>query len=418
LDAFRDRKVPKLANLHRARKSKIRIPEPTFWCEASVVARVSRQELAFLRPPIDPPLIVRSASALEDSTASSNAGRFCSVAVPEERDFAAALRRVVDSMLLSGGCHQGFVFVQPLIVAPIAGITFFDGFYFEETSAPGGNADLTAGERRGTVSRGHMAPGDARSQWLQRVARVFGDRLDLEWAQLESGERVLLQARPALFPIRRNPILSLANHKEVFGDPPSPWMLSVIAAASPAVLHYFDSVEPAVATWNELYAIELGERPWINFSVFFRLMDHWGLPRLMVTESIGGDVPSTRAGATNLPRLISKLPTLARIAAKNWATAVTMNRKLKALHSAVGGANGLAELHEVYVRATITSFQINLALIQIQSVCARIRHALGMRSSANVVTWEMMDAYSRLATLPSEGERARGLDEWLGSAKK
>ena len=102
------------------------------------------------------------------------------------------------------------------------------------------------------------------------------------------GTRVILQVRPALFPIRRNETLSLANHKEILGDPPSPWMVGLAAEVSGPVMSYFATIDPVVGTWAESYAVELVERAWLNLSAFLRLLDHWGLPRTMIAEGFGG----------------------------------------------------------------------------------------------------------------------------------
>ena len=127
-------------------------------------------------------------------------------------------------------------------------------------------------------------------------------RIDLEFARDARGW-VLLQVRPALFPVVRNETLSLANHKEILGDPPSPWIVSVLSDAGREVLSFFAAVDPEVGKWDETYAVELAERAWMNFSFFFRLMDHWGLPRAFVTEGVGGE-----GGAGGPPRPLRALP--------------------------------------------------------------------------------------------------------------
>ena len=80
-----------------------------------------------------------------------------------------------------------------------------------------------------------------------------------------------MQVRPALFPVTRNPTLSLANHKEILGDPPSPWTVGAMVEGGREVMRHFAAVDPAVAEWDEVYAVELAERVWMNFSTFFRL---------------------------------------------------------------------------------------------------------------------------------------------------
>jgi len=125
--------------------------------------------------------------------------------------------------------------------------------------------------------------------WLASIYAVFGKddpRLDLEFARDAAGY-VLLQVRPALFPVVRNPTLSLANHKEILGDPPSPWMVAALVEAGKD-LSFPAQADPAIAAWGECYAVEVGERAWLNLSFWYRWMDHFGLPRTIVTEGVGG----------------------------------------------------------------------------------------------------------------------------------
>src|SRR5204862_6821921 len=127
--------VPKLANLRRAAAAGLRVPE-TWWLPATDAAGVTAPP-----PSLDGrPIIVRSGSHTEDTQATSNAGQLLSLAVSDPVDFAASFRRVVE-VLTSGGA----VFVQPLVEAEEAGVAFFDGFYWERTTAAAGNEGLTSG---------------------------------------------------------------------------------------------------------------------------------------------------------------------------------------------------------------------------------------------------------------------------------
>src|SRR5262249_33828555 len=155
--------------------------------------------------PVEPPLILRSASPSEDGRTTSAAGRFLSLVVETRAAYPDALRRVVEALPRSPAAA---VFVQPLVRGEEAGVAFFDGFYYERTLQHGLNIDLTFGQARGEVKRGHLEPGDDWSGWLAAVYRVFGGKkgdpaLDVEFSRDERGY-VLLQVRPLLFPVRRN----------------------------------------------------------------------------------------------------------------------------------------------------------------------------------------------------------------------
>ena len=106
----------------------------------------------------DAPWIIRSGSPTEDTVASSNAGQLLSLAVERPEDFTDAVRRVVAVLPRGAGKPLGVVFVQPLIRAETAGVTFFDGFYFEETRAAGGNQALTAGLVNRVVPADRLLP--------------------------------------------------------------------------------------------------------------------------------------------------------------------------------------------------------------------------------------------------------------------
>ncbi|MFT5153971.1 MAG: hypothetical protein ACI841_003978, partial [Planctomycetota bacterium] len=279
LAQFRDPAVAKLDNLRRGAQAGLSVPR-TFWAHAAEV------DPDRVRPPVDipAPWIARSASPTEDTQESTAAGQFVSAAV--ERDdpdaFRAAVRAVLDSLPRgANGQPRGAVFVQPLLVPERGGVLFFDGFHFECTTASGGNRALTSGEERGDVERGQLQRGDAFSTWLKRLGRAFrreltsGGTLDVEFAR-DGDAFTLLQARPARFELLRNPLLSLANHREILGDPPSPWLASALELAGADALRYFAEVDPEVGSWNDRYAVLLGGRAWLNFSFFFRLMDHWG----------------------------------------------------------------------------------------------------------------------------------------------
>src|SRR5262249_24099742 len=157
---------------------------------------------------------------------------------------------------------------------------------------------------------------------------------------------VLLQVRPALFPILRNETLSLANHKEILGDPPSPWIVSVLCTAGRQAMNFFVFADPIVRSWKEPYAFELAERAWMNFSAFYRLMDRWGLPRTFVTQGVGGEGDGPEDRRTIPGRLVRSLPRLLRLQATSWITIIRTRRDLQAATLTLENADGLCELFQ------------------------------------------------------------------------
>lgn len=414
LRRFRDPSVPKLDNLRRAQAAGIRVPT-TYWIRATEGASAGALPPEIARGPF----ILRSGSPTEDTRETSNAGQLLSLAVREPDSFERSLAEVIAALPKDGaGAPLGAVFAQPLIEAGEAGVAFFDGFYYERTVAAGSNERLTSGRARGEVTRGHLARGEEWSAWLTSIYRVFGrearggtEGIDLEFARDEAGY-VLLQVRPALFPVARNETLSLANHKEILGDPPSPWIASVLGQSGREVLSFFSEVDPAVASWGDAYAVEIGERAWMNFSFFFRLMDHWGLPRAFVTEGVGGEGGDAEDRRVVARRFLRKAPRLLRLQSKCLREVAGIPRALAGLDRRIDAAASLPDLFGANVAAMTLAIRTNFAINSVLSGVTRLRRALGVRGAARVVTQEMMERYGALAALPAEA-RGPGLDAWL-----
>ncbi|MEZ4294846.1 MAG: PEP-utilizing enzyme [Polyangiaceae bacterium] len=407
LRRFDDPAIPKLHNLARAGARGLRVPR-TVWARGREAPAKPPKDISF-------PLIVRSGSPTEDTHETSNAGQLLSLVVKRAEDFADSVRRVVDALPHERGEALGVVFVQPLVQAREAGIAFFDGFYFERTAARGGNEALTSGKDRGEVTRGHLGRGDAWSEWLSRVHAVFADdipRIDIEYAEDDDG-LVLLQARHALFPIARSETLSLANHKEILGDPPSPWIVSVLVESGREVLDFFAQIDPGVRAWDEAYAIELGERAWMNFSFFFRLMDRWGLPRAFVTQGVGGEGGGDADHALIPGRFLRNSFRLLRLQATSVRTVLDAQNGLAKLDALIGDATSLLDVYRANVSAMGLAIRTNFAIGGVLSGVSRVRRACGVEGTARVVTEEMMHRYQALSSIRSERARARALDEWL-----
>jgi pyruvate,water dikinase len=414
LERFRDRSVPKLDNLRRAAAAGLRVPD-TRWAPAQLLARVEAPQ-----PPADlggGPWILRSGSPTEDRRTTSNAGQLLSLVVRDAAEFPAAAAHVV-AVLPRGtdGAPLGALFVQPLVNAVEAGVAFFDGFYYERTAAAGGNQDLTSGQTRGDVCRGHMMRDEPWSAWLSRVYGVFGrpggdPRLDIEFAR-DVGGFVLLQVRPALFPVRRNETVTLANHRETLGDLPSPWIVWALVEGGRDV-SFLAAVEPAVRGWEEPYAIELAERAWMNLSLWARVTDHFGLPRTMATRGVGGHQGGPADERVILGRLLRGLPRLLRGQWLGWKQVRDAERRLSRLDRQIEQAADLAALHRATAVGLGLAVNTNFAIAGLCTGLAGVRRLLHVPGSARPVTQAMMEDYHRLAGLREAGERERGLDAWL-----
>ena len=417
----------KLGNLARAARAGLRVP-PTVWLPAEGLSGAGAS------PPaeIEAPWIVRSASPTEDNAESSNAGQFVTrvVEADDVQAFSEALVAVVEALPRDAGRTLGAVFVQPFLRPERGGVAFFDGHAFEVTTAAGGNQGLTAGTERGEVVRGEIAPGstkgrsaddgeDAWSAWLGDLARVFRSELvrhgtlDVEFAQ-DQQRFTLLQVRPATFRVRRNPLLTLANHREILGDPPSPWIASALERAGASALGYFAEVDPEVGRWGESYAHVVAGRAWLNLAFFFRLMDHWGLPRSFVTEGVGGEASGPRDRRGSFWRMARKAPRLCLLQAKNLVTIGRSAKALEGFRAEVRAADTLPALHRATVTGLGVALRTNFAINGALTGWSRVRRTLGIRGRARVTTEVMMEDYDALRALP-HNERASALERWLTS---
>ncbi|MEM9381195.1 MAG: PEP-utilizing enzyme, partial [Planctomycetota bacterium] len=409
LRAFDDPRIGKLYRLRAAARRGVEVP-PTAWRRLPFEGPVDRPASIPL------PLIVRSAASDEDGVRSTGAGRYESVVVRDRSAFADACRRVAASM-----GEGGAVFVQPLaeshLGAERAGVAFFDGFHYERTERGGSNRDLTAGRERGDVARADLVRGDAWSEWLARLGRVFASELrdagglDVEYAR--RGDRfVLLQARPAPFEVRRNPILSLANHREILGDHPSPWIVDALERAGRGAVEEFARVDPAVGTWGARYAEAHVGRAWLSFSFFFRLMDHWGLPRAFVTEGVGGAAGSPEDARPVWRRMIRKAPRLVRLQLQNLSAIRSIPRRLAEYDARLADALTVADWFEATAFGLDLALRTNFAINGALSGVTRVRRTFGVRGRARVVTEDMMEEYGAIRGLPEAGREA-ALDAWI-----
>ncbi len=411
----REPRWPKLWNLRRAARGGLSVPS-TCWLPARAALPARFEPPPSLR---SKELIVRSVSPLEDRAEGSGAGRFesRSVAAGDRAGFAAAVEAVAEAQIAAAPQDPGALMVQPLLRPERGGVAFTDGFYWERSQAPGGNRGLTSGRERGQVERGGLLREDPWSAFLERIAAIFARDLaeagclDIEFAA-DGPCYTLLQVRPVRFRVARNPLLSLANHREILGDLPSPWVLAALERAGSGALGYFARIDPEIARWGEAYAVRAAGRAWLNFSVFFRMMDRWGLPRGFVTEGIGGAQGPESAGGVRLGRLLLHGPRLVRLQLANLRTLVQIPQRLKEFERTVAEARSLPELFAANVAGLELALTTNFALNGALTGWIRVRRGLGIAGRAEVVTERMQAEYEALLRSPAEA-RGAALDAWL-----
>lgn len=272
------------------------------------------------------PYAVRSAFSVEDTQGSAMAGRFKSRLFVSSDEIGDALVDVWHSADEVGGNVRRDILIMSMVNAKSAGVAFSEREFEDDlVNHCEGTADvLVSGQVEGmSLSLPKLRPwehsiSDAaidkapsfshRLQLLLRdVRKVFGNGdWDIEWAD-DGNVCYLVQIRPVTRPSRRNEAFTLANHREILPDLPSPFMTSLIASCAHKLFDYyreFDSSLPSERPFIEVFA----GRPFINLSLLCEMMRALGLPTTLVTRSIGG--VDYGGSAMNLGRMMRKSPVL------------------------------------------------------------------------------------------------------------
>lgn len=282
-------------------------------------------------PAFTAPVAVRSAFSAEDRVDESLAGFFhteLNVDAADPLAFSLALMQVLNSARGRSGLFRRDVLILEMVSANVAGVAFTEREFEDDNInfVTGLGHQLVAGDVPGTTlhlpkihsGEGLVLPPDAppggwpgRLQKLLRaVRRVFGSGdWDVEWAD-DGTTCWLLQVRPITRPSRRNEAFTIANHKEILPELPSPFMTSLIASCADRLFAYYRRFDRSLPAQRPFIEVFYG-RPFINLSLMTEMMRHFGLPTRLVTDSIGGE-----AGVVygpNLPRLLRKIPALGQL---------------------------------------------------------------------------------------------------------
>jgi pyruvate,water dikinase len=292
-------------------------------------------------------LAVRSAFSAEDRLEESLAGFFTSKlfvpGTPPEA-LAQALSEVWASALRREGEFRRDVLLMEMVAAEYAGVAFTETEFEDDlVNYTSGTAEtLVSGQVAGETLplpklRAWERPSAAVPSFaprlqllLKAIRRHFGSGdWDIEWAD-DGRQCWLVQIRPITRPARRNEAFTIANHKEILPELPSPFMTSLIASCAPglfAYYHRFDKNLPARRPFIEIFY----GRPYINLSLLTEMMRHLGLPTRLVSDSVGGE--QGEVYGLNLGRLAYKLPVLARMGLAQLGAVTSAERAIAAMLS-------------------------------------------------------------------------------------
>jgi pyruvate,water dikinase len=141
-------------------------------------------------------------------------------------------------------------------------------------------------------------------------------------------------------------------------------------------------------------------------------MDHFGLPRTMVTEGVGGHAESSADACLFPRRFLASMPRLLWFQWCCLRALPGLTRAFSKYDQVIESAHGLVGLHQATVHGLALALRGNFAINAALSGITRVRRFLRLTGSARVVTQDMMQEYSRLACVPLEGREA-ALDQWL-----
>ncbi len=286
------------------------------------------------------PLAIRSAFSAEDASGTALAGMFSSVLHVTHDGFDSALITVRASGDAFASTHSDRVtpfrrdvLVMEQVAAIQAGVAFTEpGWHCDIVNVTAGLADcLVSGEVEGErieLSRFAKPTGwqGRVSALLRDVRRVLGDRpWDLEWAD-DGTTCWLVQVRPITVAIRRNEVLSVANHKEILPALPSVFMTSIIERGAPELFGWYRQFDRRLPLDRSFVHVVAG-RPFVNLSLLEDMITLWGLPSRLIADSFGGT--SSIDEPLDVRRIVRSSPNLVRLGLAQ-ITAVRSARRRRA----------------------------------------------------------------------------------------
>ncbi len=274
---------------------------------------------------------VRSAFGAEDRDDQSLAGHFDSIL--NVKPAVESLRAAIDRVRASGGSqYRRDVLVMDMVNPNQAGVAFSEPGWLDDlvNYTDGLGDDLLSGEEAGKrLELDRRRRAEDTDAWQGRLAGLldqcrncFGDSgWDIEFAD-DGTTCWLLQIRPITSSPLRNEWFTLANHREILPDPPSVFMTSLIAEASPQLSGPLGILDGAAEGRRFIEVFD--RRPYLNLSLLTDFLRKIGLPTSLVADSLGGS--DGRSVPADPMHLVRQTPTLGRMGLRQLAAARTARR--------------------------------------------------------------------------------------------
>jgi rifampicin phosphotransferase len=303
-------------------------------------ATASAAEVRLAARNLREPLAVRSAFSAEDGSGTALAGMFSSVLHVTHNAVEHAIGTVRSSGDAFASAHTSSdapfrrdILVMEQVAAQHAGVAFSEpGWLSDIVNVTDGLADrLVSGDVEG--ERIELSRFSTETGWqgrlielLTAVRHELGDHpWDLEWAD-DGMTCWLVQVRPITVALRRNEVLTAANHKEILPALPSVFMTSIIERGSPQLFAWYQQFDRRLPT-NRSFIHVVAGRPFINLSLLEDMIRLWGLPSRLIADSFGGE-PSIDE-PHDVRRILRSAPNLLRLGFAQ-VTAIAKTRETQA----------------------------------------------------------------------------------------
>lgn len=199
---------------------------------------------------------------------------------------------------------------------------------------------------------------------MRRVRDLMGNRgVRVEWVD-DGTMAYIVRIGTAAGAAERNEWFALSNHRELFPDLPSRYMVSMMEASAAELYDWYRQFDGSLPKGRPFIEVFDG-RPYINMSLMTETMRALGLPTSLVTDNLGADADG--ADGLRWKRAVSKLPALAQLGAAQLNAQQSAEKTIKLLaDSTLSLGDTFGEVNKsfrkVYVAFVHEMFNLSQAL--------------------------------------------------------